>query len=80
MIVIIGQTKLFSPAYLLILFKVQLSSEYVLKQEFKLKYALNYVIFIKKSPSAEGSAPRSPMLPAPPDPHLITNSSMRAKL
>jgi len=37
--VIIGQTKLFSPAYLLILFKVQLSSEYVLKQKYKLKYA-----------------------------------------
>jgi len=37
--VIIGQTKLFSPAYLLIFFKVYLSSEYVLKQEFKLKYA-----------------------------------------
>jgi len=35
--------------YLLILFKIQLSSEYVLKQEFKLKYALNYVVFIKKS-------------------------------
>jgi len=33
------QTKLFSPSRLLILFKVQLSSEYVLKQEFKPKYA-----------------------------------------
>jgi len=43
------QTKLFSSSYLFIIFKVQLSSEYVLKQEFKLKYAKNYVIFIEKS-------------------------------
>jgi len=33
------QTKLFSSSYLLILFNVQLSSEYVLKQEFKPKYS-----------------------------------------
>jgi len=43
------QTKLFSLLYLLILFKVQLLSEYVLKQKFMPIYALNYVIFIKKS-------------------------------
>jgi len=33
------QTKIFNSSDLVILFKVQLSSEYVLKQEFKPKYA-----------------------------------------
>jgi len=37
--VMIAQTKIFSPSYLLNLFKVQLSSEYIMKNELKLKYA-----------------------------------------
>jgi len=40
--------KNFQPSHLLNLFKVQRSSECVLKQEFKLKYVYNYVIFIEK--------------------------------
>jgi len=33
------QIKIFSPSYLLVLFKVQLSSEYALKQEYKPNFA-----------------------------------------
>jgi len=48
-VIIARQNFLARHIYLLILFIVQLSLEYVLKQEFKLKCSLNYVIFIEKS-------------------------------
>jgi len=45
----------------------QLSSEYVLKQKYKPKYAqicVNFIVKSQKSPSDGGSAPRLPMSPA----------------
>jgi len=64
--VIIARQNFFSPSYLLILFKVQFSSEYVLKQKFKPKYArmLKIISFLLKIVKIAQRAPRPPVTPA----------------
>jgi len=71
------------------LFKVQLPTEYVLKQEFILKYALNYIIFIKncKNRPALEALPPDPLClrrlgATPPDPTLALarNEFLAARL